>query len=153
MKKRIFAALCAILLILSLSACAAKKTTCTLTIACETALTSAGLDAETVAALPSDGYLLPATEVEFTDGESVLEVLRRTAQEHALTLDVVDGEYPYVNAIGPLAGGSAGPMAGWLFSVNGEYPSVGAADIKVQAGDAIVFSYTCDGGADLGIVW
>ena len=77
MKKRIFAALCALLLILSLSACAAKKTTCTLTIACETALTSAGLDAETVAALPSDGYLLPATEVEFTDGESVLEVLRR----------------------------------------------------------------------------
>ena len=103
--------------------------------------------------LPSDGYLLPATEVEFTDGESVLEVLRRTAQEHAMTLDVVDGEYPYVNAIGELAGGSAGPMSGWLFSVNGEYPSVGAADIKVQAGDAIVFSYTCDGGADLGIVW
>lgn len=153
MKKRIFSALCAILLIFSLSACAAKKTTCTLTIACETALTSAELDAETVAALPSDGYLLSATEVEFTDGESVLEVLRRTAQEHALTLDVVDGEYPYVNAIGELAGGSAGPMSGWLFSVNGEYPSVGVADIKVQAGDAIVFSYTCDGGADLGIVW
>ncbi len=153
MKKRIFAALCAILLILSLTACAAKKTTCTLTIACETALSGSELDAQTAAALPSDGYLLPATEVEFTDGESVLDVLQRAAQAENLTLDVVDGEYPYVNGIGVLAGGSAGAMSGWLFSVNGEYPSVGVADRKVQAGDAIVFSYTCDGGADLGITW
>ena len=153
MKKRVFAALCALLLIFSLSACAAKKTTCTLTIACETALSSTELDAEKAAALPSDGYLLPATEVEFTDGESVLDVLQRAAQASSLTLDVVDGEYPYVNAIGELAGADAGPMSGWLVSVNGEYPSVSVADVTVQAGDAIVFSYTCDGGADLGITW
>ena len=44
-------------------------------------------------------------------------------------------------------------MSGWLVSVNGEYPSVSAAEVTVQAGDAIVFSYTCDGGADLGIEW
>ena len=138
---------------MSLTACAAKKTICTLTIACETALTSADLDAETVATLPSSGYLLPATEVEFTDGESVLDVLQRAAQASSLTLDVVDGEYPYVNGIGALAGGSAGPMSGWLVSVNGEYPSVSVAAMTVQAGDTIVFSYTCDGGADLGITW
>ena len=87
---------------------------------------------------------------EVTDRSAILDIMDRC---DCLHLALMDGEYPYVNAIGPLAGGSAGPMAGWLVSVNGEYPSVGVADIKVQAGDAIVFSYTCDGGADLGIVW
>ena len=153
MKKRIFAALCALILVLGLAACAAKQPTCTLTITCETALGSSELPAEKVSALPADGYLLNAAEVKFTEGESVLDVLQRAAQANSLTLDVIDGDYVYVNAIGPLAGGDAGMMSGWLVSVNGEYPSVSAAEVTVQAGDAIVFSYTCDGGADLGIVW
>ena len=153
MKKRILAALCALILVLGLAACAAKQPTCTLTITCETALGSSELPAEKVSALPADGYLLNAAEVKFTEGESVLDVLKRAAQANSLTLDVIDGDYVYVNAIGPLAGGDAGMMSGWLVSVNGEYPSVSAAEVTVQAGDAIVFSYTCDGGADLGIVW
>ena len=153
MKKRILAALCALILVLGLAACAAKQPACTLTITCETALGSSELPAEKVSALPADGHLLNAAEIKFTEGESVLDVLKRAAQANSLTLDVIDGDYVYVNAIGPLAGGDAGMMSGWLVSVNGEYPSVGVADIKVQAGDAIVFSYTCDGGADLGIVW
>lgn len=153
MKKRIFAALCALILVLGLAACAAKQPTCTLTITCETALGSSELPAEKVSALPADGYLLNAAEVKFTEGESVLDVLQRAAQANSLTLDVIDGDYVYVNAIGPLAGGDAGMMSGWLVSVNGEYPSVSAAEVTVQAGDAIVFSYTCDGGADLGIEW
>ena len=153
MKKRIFAALCALVLVLGLAACAAKKPTCTLTITCETALGSSELPADKVSALPADGYLLNAAEVTFTEGESVLDVLQRAAQANSLTLDVIDGDYVYVNAIGPLAGGDAGMMSGWLVSVNGEYPSVSAAEVTVQAGDAIVFSYTCDGGADLGIEW
>ena len=153
MKKRILAALCALILVLGLAACAAKQPTCTLTITCETALGSSELPAEKVSALPADGYLLNAAEVKFTEGESVLDVLKRAAQANSLTLDVIDGDYVYVNAIGPLAGGDAGMMSGWLVSVNGEYPSVSAAEVTVQPGDAIVFSYTCDGGADLGIVW
>ena len=153
MKKRILAALCALILVLGLAACAAKQPTCTLTITCETALGSSELPAEKVSALPADGYLLNAAEVKFTEGESVLDVLQRAAQANSLTLDVIDGDYVYVNAIGPLAGGDAGMMSGWLVSVNGEYPSVSAAEVTVQAGDAIVFSYTCDGGADLGIEW
>ena len=153
MKKRILAALCALILVLGLAACAAKQPTCTLTITCETALGSSELPAEKVSALPADGYLLNAAEVKFTEGESVLDVLKRAAQANSLTLDVIDGDYVYVNAIGPLAGGDAGMMSGWLVSVNGEYPSVSAAEVTVQAGDAIVFFYTCDGGADLGIVW
>ena len=153
MKKRILAALCALILVLGLAACAAKQPTCTLTITCETALGSSERPAEKVSALPADGYLLNAAEVKFTEGESVLDVLKRAAQANSLTLDVIDGDYVYVNAIGPLAGGDAGMMSGWLVSVNGEYPSVSAAEVTVQAGDAIVFSYTCDGGADLGIVW
>lgn len=153
MKKRILAALCALILVLGLAACAAKQPTCTLTITCETALGSSELPAEKVSALPADGYLLNAAEVKFTEGESVLDVLQRAAQANSLTLDVIDGDYVYVNAIGPLAGGDAGMMSGWLVSVNGEYPSVSAAEVTVQPGDAIVFSYTCDGGADLGIVW
>ena len=153
MKKRILAALCALILVLGLAACAAKQPTCTLTITCETALGSSELPAEKVSALPADGYLLNAAEVKFTEGESVLDVLQRAAQANSLTLDIIDGDYVYVNAIGPLAGGDAGMMSGWLVSVNGEYPSVSAAEVTVQAGDAIVFSYTCDGGADLGIEW
>lgn len=153
MKKRILAALCALILVLGLAACAAKQPTCTLTIACQTALTSSELPAEKVSALPADGHLLNAAEVKFTEGESVLDVLQRAAQANSLTLDVIDGDYVYVNAIGPLAGGDAGMMSGWLVSVNGEYPSVSAAEVTVQPGDAIVFSYTCDGGADLGIEW
>ena len=153
MKKRILAALCAFVLVLGLTACAAKQPTCTLTVTCETALGSSELSAEKASALPADGYLLNAEAVKFTEGESVLDVLKSAAQANSLTLDIIDGEYVYVNAIGPLAGGDAGMMSGWMVSVNGEYPSVSAAEVTVQAGDAIVFSYTCDGGADLGLSW
>ena len=157
MKNRIFALLCAVLLALSCTACAAKpeKQTCTLTVSCA-ALTKdlSRLSADKAAlTLPSDGQIIPTQAVEFEAGQSALDVLKLTAEKNNIPLDIENGEYVYVNAIGGLAGLDAGDLSGWMFSRNGEFPEESCAAVTVEPGDEIAFLYTCDMGADLGIVW
>lgn len=152
MKKRCFALLCAMLLLLSLTACA-KKQTCTITVRCDNALASADLSADKAAALPADGQIIATETVTLKDGMTVLDVLRTAAEQHAVALDVIEGDYVYVSAIAGLAGLDAGDLSGWMVSVNGEFPSESAAAITAQSGDEIAFLYTCDMGADLGLTW
>ena len=57
----------------------------------------------------------------------------------------------YVTRIGPLAENDFGPSSGWLFKVNGWFPNYGSSKYEVEAGDVIVWAYSCEGGGtDLG---
>lgn len=58
------------------------------------------------------------------------------------------------NASGMVSEYDGGSMAGWMFSVNGAYASVGISSYtSLKSGDEFTFSYSLDYGADLGQQW
>ncbi|MBR2310446.1 MAG: DUF4430 domain-containing protein [Oscillospiraceae bacterium] len=130
------------------------KLTCTLEIRCDTLLEKQNKLTEGKAALvPEDGTLLPATKVEFTGGNSVFDVFRQTLRENKIHFEYVDAsayDSVYIEGIGNLYEFDCGPQSGWMYSVNGVYPGLGCSAYTLADGDVIVFSYTCDLGADLG---
>ena len=130
------------------------RLTCTLEIRCDTLLAHLGELMEGKAALvPEDGALLAQKEVEFEAGESVFDVFRRVLREEKIHFEYTDAQVydsVYIEGIGNLYEFDCGPQSGWMFSVNGIYPGLGCSAYTLADGDAIVFSYTCDLGGDLG---
>ena len=130
------------------------KLTCTLEIRCDTLLTQLDkVPAEKVSLVPEDGIMLAATEVEFTGGESVFDVFRKVLREEKIHFEYVDAsayDSVYIEGIGNIYEFDCGPQSGWMFSVNDVYPGLGCSAYTLADGDVIVFSYTCDLGADLG---
>ena len=130
------------------------KLTCTLEIRCDTLLTQLDkVPAEKVTLVPGDGIMLAATEVEFIGGESVFDVFRKVLREEKLHFEYVDAsayDSVYIEGIGNIYEFDCGPQSGWMFSVNDVYPGLGCSAYTLADGDVIVFSYTCNLGADLG---
>ena len=130
------------------------KLTCTLEIRCDTLLNQLDrVPAEKVSLVPEDGIMLEVTEVEFAGGESVFDVFRKVLREEKLHFEYVDAsayDSVYIEGIGNIYEFDCGPQSGWMFSVNDVYPGLGCSAYTLADGDVIVFSYTCDLGADLG---
>ena len=130
------------------------RLTCTLEIRCDSLLTEKDrLAPEKAALVPEDGVLLDTVELEFSGGESVFDVFRRCLREEKLHFEYVDAsayDSVYIEGIGNIYEFDCGPRSGWMFSVNGIYPGLGCSGYTLADGDAVVFRYTCDLGADLG---
>lgn len=130
------------------------KLTCTLEVRCDTLLGNLDKLTEGKAALvPEDGTLLPVTEVEFTGGNSVFDVFRQVLRDQKIHFEYVDAsayDSVYIEGIGNLYEFDCGPQSGWMYSVNDVYPGLGCSAYTLADGDAVVFSYTLDLGADLG---
>ena len=131
------------------------KLTCTLEIRCDTLLGNLAKMQEGKAALvPADGVMLEATEVEVTAGASVFDVFRKVLREEKIHFEYVDAsayDSVYIEGIGNIYEFDCGPQSGWMFSVNGIYPGLGCSAYTLADGDVILFNYTCDLGADLGV--
>ena len=50
----------------------------------------------------------------------------------------------YVDGIGDVVASETGSTAGWLFTVNGEVPSVGADQVVIADGDVIAWTFYTD---------
>ena len=102
------------------------------------------------------GYVYVYFFDNMTPGESVFDVLRRCLKEEGIHFEYVDArayDSVYIEGIANLYEFDCGDQSGWLFAVNGISPSLGCSGYTVSAGDEIVFAYTCDMGADLGLDW
>ena len=130
------------------------KLTCTLEIRCDTLCENLDqLKPEKAVLVPEDGTLLSVTEVEFTGGESVFDVFRQVLRNEKIHFEYVDAsayDSVYIEGIGNLYEYDCGPQSGWMYSVNGVHPGLGCSAYTLADGDAVVFSYTCNLGADLG---
>ena len=103
--------------------------------------------------MPEDGTLLSVTEVEFSGGESVFDVFRQVLRNEKIHFEYVDAsayDSVYIEGIGNLYEYDCGPQSGWMYSVNGVHPGLGCSAYILADGDAVVFSYTCNLGTDLG---
>ena len=130
------------------------KYTCIISISCETILDNIDKCVESKKALvPEDGIILPATEVTFSDGESVYDVLQRVCKEAGIQIEssfTPAYNSAYVEGINNLYEFDCGELSGWMFSVNGWYPNYGCSKYTVNAGDEICWVYTCNLGKDVG---
>ena len=128
---------------------------CTLEIRCDTLLENLDrLSPGKAALVPGDGILLAKTTVTFAPGETVFDVLSRVLREKQLHFEYVDARAygsAYIEGIGNLYEFDCGDQSGWLFFVNGISPGLGCTAYAVENGDEILFAYTCDMGADLGV--
>ena len=129
--------------------------TCTLEIRCDTLLGKLDSLSDGKAALvPEDGVLLEKTTLTFEEGETVFDIFRRCLRERNLHFEYVDAkayDSTYIEGIGNLYEFDCGEQSGWLYFVNGISPGLGCSAYTLADGDEILFAYTCDMGADLGV--
>ena len=130
------------------------KYTCTISISCETILDNMDKCAESKKALvPEDGIILPATEVTFSDGESVYDVLQRVCKANKIHMEssfTPVYNSAYIEGIHNLYEFDVGKLSGWMYAVNGWFPNYGCSRYQLKDGDVVEWCYTCDLGEDLG---
>lgn len=64
---------------------------------------------------------------------------------------MVMGCMGYIEGINNIFEMDFGKASGWIYTVNGESPSVGCANYKLSDGDETEWHYTCENGKDLDI--
>ncbi len=128
---------------------------CTITIRCDTILDNADkLDEAKAPYVPEDGEILPLITVEFTEGETVFDVLKRVCDAAQLQIEYswtpLYDSY-YVEGINHLYEFDCGFESGWMYEVNDGFPNYGSSAYEVKPGDKIEWKYTCTGlGEDVG---
>ena len=126
---------------------------CTVYISCATVLSHMDdLTAGKEAIVPENGWMLGTVSVELQEGDTVFDVLQRVTRQYGIALEFsVSPIYntAYIEGIGNLYERDCGTGSGWLYAVNGSFPSVGCSDYTVSDGDSIAWLYTCEMGADL----
>lgn len=101
--------------------------------------------------LPADGMILDCYEVRYGDGASAFDVIAAAAKENKIHMEYKGGKsLPYIEGAANLYEFDCGPLSGWMYKVNGWFPSFGMGQYKVQPGDSVELIYTCDLGQDVG---
>lgn len=124
-----------------------KKPECSLTVTCAEVFSHMDQLSESAKkVIPADGIMIQGT-YEFTQGDTVFDVLKRVCAEKKIHLDYVFtplyGNY-YIKGIHNLYEFDCGDESGWMYSVNGTDPGCGCSQYKLSKGDQIRFNYTCE---------
>lgn len=131
-----------------------EEPSCTLSVRCDTALSNKDmLDSSKADILPKDGVIFPETTVYFSEGESVYDVLVRemmNAKIHMESENTPMYKSAYIEGIANLYEYDCGPLSGWMYKVNGEFPNYGCSAYVLSDGDRVEWVYTCDLGKDVG---
>ena len=127
---------------------------CTISISCSTILNNMGnLKSGKESFVPSDGWILKPTTVQFNEGESVHDVLRWVCRDNGIHMEssfTPAYNAAYVEGINQLYEFDCGELSGWMYNVNGWFPNYGCSQYTVENGDVINWVYTCDLGRDVG---
>ncbi|MDD4798755.1 MAG: DUF4430 domain-containing protein [Clostridia bacterium] len=131
----------------------AEQLVCSLTVRCDNILNNIDdLAEEKHSLVPEDGVIYPVTELAFTEGETVFDVLLRAMKEAEIHFEFVHTpayNSTYIEGINNLYEFDCGELSGWEYCVNGKYPAYGCSLYELQDGDVIEWHYTCDLGRDL----
>lgn len=100
---------------------------------------------------PESGVILERTEYPFSAGESVFDLLTTAARAQRLHVEHEggSGDMAYINGINYLYEYDYGELSGWIYSVNGETPSIGCGSYALRDGDEVVWQYSLALGEDL----
>lgn len=140
---------------------AAARNTCTVTIDCRELRDRPEKlkTPEKAAFVPKSGYIVKDVTMEFKDGESAYDVLRRLCATHTCTDNCrfcqaegiqMESTYTpqfdnyYVEGIHQLYEKDCGGTSGWTYWVNGEFLNYGSSSYIVKPGDRIVWVYSIE---------
>lgn len=95
--------------------------------------------------LPLDGYILPPIQIEFNEGESVFDVLKRELMKRKIHFEFSTAAYnsAYIEGINNIYEFDCGELSGWIYSVNGIVPKYSCSDYKLKNQDVVKFTYSC----------
>lgn len=108
--------------------------------------------------VPPDGVILPATEYVLRPGDTVFDILERAVRYNRIQMEYQGADKNsfgsvYVQGINYLYEFSCGPLSGWMYRVDGEFPNYGCSKYKLSDGQIIEWVYTCNLGNDVGALW
>lgn len=108
--------------------------------------------------VPPDGVILPPTEYVLRPGDTVFDILDRAVRYNRIQMEYQGADENsfgsvYIQGIHYLYEFSCGPLSGWMYRVDGEYPQYGCSKYTLQDGQVVEWVYTCDLGRDVGCVW
>lgn len=106
-------------------------------IECKTAVGSKDLNSSVK--LPSNGIILPRTEIKVKQGESVLDVTKAICEKNDIPIICLNGSY--VKSIGPIGEKQCGKFSGWTYKVNGKKPSKSSDKYILEEDDTLVWSF------------
>lgn len=138
-----------------------QSATVTLSIECKTVLENLSvLDPALKAGnfVPEDGVILPCTRYVLRPGDTVYDILSRAVRYNKIQMEYQGADKNsfssvYIKGINYLYEFSCGPLSGWMYRVDGEFPNYGCSKYELKDGQVIEWVYTCDLGRDVGCVW
>lgn len=93
--------------------------------------------------LEEGNKVLKSGTVDIQSGDTAFDVLEKLDSDISYT---GSGSTVYVSRIGSYTAGKAGVGGGWLYSVNGSFPSYSAGAYKVKNGDLVQWVWTSKSG-------
>lgn len=108
--------------------------------------------------IPTDGTILAQQDYVLRSHDTVFSIVNRAVRHHKIQMEYQGADLNayhsvYIQGIQYLYEFSCGPLSGWMYEVNGDFPNIGVSQYALQDGDRIVLHYTCDLGRDLGHTW
>ena len=132
----------------------AAPLTCTMSISCANILSNSDkLAPEKAGIIPSDGVIYAERAVEFSEGETVFDLLLRETRANKIHMEYVDTpayNSAYIEGIANIYEFDCGSLSGWIYKVNGISPSYGCSRYVLKNGDRVEWIYSCDLGRDAG---
>ena len=118
---------------------------CSLKISCEELVGNEELlDKPKREFVPENGIIFYGENIAFSDGDTVFDVLQDTVTKNNIQMEYVSSvayDSNYIEGINNIYELDAGPMSGWTYTVNGNYPDCGTNKYVLENGDSILFSY------------
>ena len=115
-----------------------------LTIDATRAYNNASLPQNIKDGLQNEGMLITNAMLTLSEGKTVAETFSLLRTYDIVIVSESGAAETFVTSI-------QGLESGWLFRVNGEFPSEGIDSIELHNGDKVEWLFSCDGGADVGM--
>lgn len=105
--------------------------------------------------VPENGVILQKTEYVLRKGDTAFTILQRAVRHEQIPMEFQGADENiyhsvYIQGINHLYEFSCGPLSGWMYRVNGEFPGYGCSRYELKDGDYVEYVYSCDLGRDIG---
>lgn len=95
--------------------------------------------------VPANGYIIKGYKYTAKAGFTAYDALKKACKDNGIKLTAKSTKYgTYVSGINNIDEKDCGKESGWMYSINGNRPSVSVSSRKINDGDEITFDYVCE---------
>ncbi|PIC99955.1 DUF4430 domain-containing protein [Sporosarcina sp. P29] len=100
------------------------------------------------------GDIISPKQFKIESGDTAFTILKREVDNRSIPIKFSGiGPTIYVKSINNLGEFDGGPLSGWMYSVNGEFPQYSAGIYELEKDDILRWQYTKNLGEDIGDNW